>query len=479
MALHKAITKYGTAVGVDGNDPDISIFKGIPYAQPPVNELRFQPPVEPKKWTGEHRFDTWPSPCIQYTNKQLHSEEINQIPDGKEDCLYLNIFTPAKNEMECLPVMVWFFGGGFTNGWCADPEFRGEALVKKGIIQVTVNYRCGFLGFASHPFLSQHSKTHSSGNYGIMDQIAALKWIKDNIAAFGGDTSRITIFGQSAGGISCKLLLCCQQAEGLFRRVIIQSGGGLIAADPTRTANEMGSLVQDCLDLTGWKPEDLLHKEADEITEKMCDAAAEITEHKELFVFQPVVDNYLIKQVPEKAIAGGQFDDDIDIICGTVKGDSWMFSRGVREQVEKYPNISSAFAYAPGIGWARHQIRNGRRPIRTYFMERDQGRGETPHCSDIPYIFGTLGVARPNLGESFDQVISQSLTSYWTNFAKTGNPNEEGLPNWPYYTENSPYALHITDSNIISENIVQSLDAEHVIDYSEDHPGFLVSLKGF
>jgi para-nitrobenzyl esterase len=480
MALQKAITRCGTAVGVPGSDPAITVFRGVPFAQPPVGSLRFAEPQPPLPWQGERVFDTWPRPCVPYQRprRQGSAPEPSSAPAGSEDCLYLNLWTAAQTAAEKRPVMVWFFGGGFANGWCASPEFRGEALVKKGVVLVTVNYRCGPLGFAAHPFLSARSASGTSGNYGLLDQAAALRWVRDNIGAFGGDAARVTIFGQSAGGMSCKYHLCSPLSRGLFRRAILQSGGGLIAADPTRPRRALEEITQRCLDLLGWQPEELLTRPAAELTKALGDAADPATGGKELFVFQPCVDGRMLTELPEKTIADGTYDLTADVICGTVSGDSWMFSRKVRAALGENEPALRAFAYAPGVVWGRHQVHTGRPPIRTYFMERDQGGGRTPHGSEIPYVFGTLA-ARPGPDTPFDREISADLTAYWANFAAAGDPNGPGLPAWPLFTAQQPFALHITDDAIRAEALADGPEAERVLAFTEAHPGMPESLEGF
>lgn len=481
MTIKKVKTNYGVVVGVDGENPNLTVFKGIPYAKPPIGKLRFAAPEEPEYWSDEKLCDIWPNVSIQRRKRPGAAEDDPQgdKPWGtfSEDCLYLNIWTSAKNTEEKLPVMFWIHGGGFNGGWSAEPEFRGEKLAESGIILVTINYRCGVFGFAAHPELSARSPYGTSGNYGILDQIMALQWVKDNIAGFGGDPECVTIFGQSAGGISCRILLCSPLCQGLFKRAIIQSGGGLNAADPTRPVEELGDITKRAMELLGWGIEDLLERDPEEIDMKLKEAASEATNKKELFIFQPCIDGYSIKEIPEKSIADGNYAN-VDIICGSVLGDSWMFSRKVRHLLEENPVALRAFSYSPGIAWGQHQINERRNLIRTYFFERDQGNGQTPHSSDIPYVFGTMN-AREHVITAHDMKLSEIMLTYWSNFAKSGDPNANGLPYWPLFTEVTPLAMHLTDTDYCAEDILEGIEAKRVMVYTQKHPGMLESLEDF
>jgi len=486
MALLKAMTKYGIVAGVPVNDPRNTVFKGIPFARPPVGDLRFAAPQEPERWAGELVCDKWPKACIQYRRTFQPKGApwrgrpyMPPMPDGSEDCLYLNIWTPAEDAGEKLPVMFWIFGGGFAGGWSASPEFRGDAICRRGIILVTINYRCGALGFLSLPQLTARDPHSASGNYGILDQIMALKWVHENIAAFGGDPANVTIFGQSSGGMSVKFLLCSPLSRGLFKRAIIQSGGGLNAGDPTRPKEEIGKVTRECLELLGWTFDDLMTRDAQELNQRIMDAAYQVLDFKELFFFQPCIDGYSITELPEKSIYEGRIMD-ADIICGTVAGDSWMFTRKVRHLLLNNEPALRAFAYSPGIAWARHQVNTGRKPIRTYFFERNVPGDEmgASHASDIFYIFGALD-CRPLPWEKYDFSLSEAITDYWTNFAKTGDPNGKGLPQWPAFTAATPFTMNFTDDGFEARDLVDNAEANRVINFTIEHPGMLESLTDF
>lgn len=230
MALTIVKTEGGLVKGVPAGNQTISVFKGIPFAAPPVGELRWKAPQPVIPWRGTIKAYKFSAIPVQnrvlkgsFYQKEFYPIELPM----SEDCLYLNIWTPARTDDEKLPVAIWIFGGGFNQGYANKMEFDGEAFAKKGCIFVSINYRLGLLGFLTHPELTAESAEHISGNYGIMDQIAAISWVKRNIAGFGGDPEKITVFGQSAGANSVMVLCNSPLTSGLFQRAIMQSTGGL------------------------------------------------------------------------------------------------------------------------------------------------------------------------------------------------------------------------------------------------------------
>lgn len=485
MALTKAKTKYGVVTGIPGNCGN-TVFKGVPYAKPPVGELRFMPPVEPDRWEGERACDSFSAACIQYHRKTSARPGGKHQPPPRpqytqsEDSLYLNIWTPAEAPNDKLPVMFWIHGGGFNAGAGFDAEFDGTAINERGVILVTINHRGSVMGYITHPELDKRDPRGVSGNYGLLDQAAAMRWVKENIAAFGGDPDNITVFGQSSGGMSTKFHLCSPRSAGLFRRAIIHSGGGLNGGDPVRPIKQLQKITEGAMKILGWTMDDLLTRDATEVTENICAAAEQYTEGRELFIYQPCVDGWFFNDMPEKAIVDGTFND-VDIMSGSVNGDAWMFSRRVRDQLEDKPDALRAFAYSPGISLARYLERIGKNPIHTFFLEREQGDGRgMPHAADLAYVFGTLDVRpNPNTRTPFDYEASGILCDYWTNFAKTGDPNGDGLPPWPRYTAAEPVALHFTDEYIRAEVIDGDAESNRVIEYTIAHPGMLENLEGF
>ncbi len=488
MARTKVKTKYGLVTGME--DGGSVVFHGVPYAKPPVGELRFHSPVEPEAWEGELDCTRPHAVACQYSRRKIAAASClrpdpnrsYEKPAVSEDCLYLNIWTPAQRGGEKLPVLCWIHGGMFTIGWGHEPEIDGKLINKNGVILVTVDYRLGALGFLAHPELARRDVTGATGNYGFQDQVMALRWIQENIAAFGGDPGRVTVHGYSAGGISSKLHLVSPLSRGLLFGSIVQSGGGLNAADPFRSVEDLQEITRRTLDHLGWTVDDLFTRSADEMNTMLCDAAAEVTWGKEIFIFQPCIDGYTFTELPEKSIAEGNYDQSVHVICGSVKGDFWMFSRKVLPQLKEQNNQEAiaAFAKTPGVAWGRSNTRKGFRPIRSYFFEHiiPGPEGTSPHGVELPYLFGTLSLFdRP--WTDFDYRLQEVINGYWTNFAKTGDPNGEGLPLWPCYTEETPYTMHFTDDAIRAEDIIDGLVADRVIEFTIENPGMLESLENF
>jgi para-nitrobenzyl esterase len=475
------MTQYGPVRGVAGTREGNACFLGIPFAKAPVGALRFCPPQEPEVWTEVRECDTFAPGCVQ----GFRPGESFPI---SEDCLYLNVFTPAKQQAEKLPVLVWIYGGAFKGGRTADPEFNGEAMAAKGAVVVTVSYRCGALGFFTTAELEE--RIGSAYNVGLLDQLMALKWVHHNISAFGGDPERVMIYGQSAGGMSVRMQLVSPLSKGLFSRAVVESGGGLNEGDLVRPKEEFQQLCQKCLDQLGWTVEDLFSRNGVEVNTQLEAIARQVLEGKELALFQPFQDGYTLPDVPGKLIWKGAYPE-IPVICGTVAGDAWMFTRKVRGELTD-PKYFRGFALSPGQAWGRRQLQLGRAPIYTYYMDRTQPRKErndyqhgappfgadTPHSSEIAYVFGTLDVRSLPYTE-YDATMSETMMSYWLNFAKTGDPNGAGLPEWPAYQGEEPLTMHFGNEAICAEPVVQNPEEERAIAYTLAHPGMLSSLEGF
>ncbi len=479
MAMEKAKTIYGMVQG-EAVTETVTAFKGIPYAKAPIGTRRFQAPCEPEAWSGCLECRTFAPMCIQNVDNLKYEAKTS------EDSLYLNVYTPAVDETEKLPVMVWIYGGAFREGGSTDPEFDGTALAQKGVVLVTFNYRCGPLGFFFNEELEK--VYHAVPNAGIYDQLCALNWVNKNINFFGGNPENVTVFGQSAGGISARIHLTTGRAKGLIAKAIIQSGGGLNEADLMRPKEEFQKICDEILKKLGWSTEDLFTKDAEEINARLTETAKECMNGFELAFFQPFLDDELIKEYPGVRIERGDYED-VPVMVGSVCGDSWMFSRKIVKKLLEAGNTSyySGFAKSPGQAWAQSQAKAGKSPMYTYYFELKQPENtgfahkphfgaETPHASDIPYVFGTLDAG--NGYHDRDYEVSDRMRTYWSNFAKTGNPNGDGNGEWPAYTAQNPMTMHFTDEYVRAENIIENEDEQKVIDFIKKHPGMTVTAEG-
>ncbi len=329
----------------------VRIFLGIPYAAPPVGELRWKPPQEIASWTQVRNSTDFSPSCPQ--PKQQDTGKFS------EDCLYLNVWTTAENQDKRLPVMVWIHGGAFNFGSASQPEYNGKNLAKKGVVVVTINYRLGPLGFLVHPLLSKESAHNTSGNYGLLDQIAALKWVQKNIAAFGGNPDRVTIFGQSAGSRSVSLLMISPLSAGLFHRAIAESGGPIIGSEYLNPAfngnmanvSKMGQKLTAKLGCD--KAEDVLAamraKSAQEIV-AAADCKTSVFDDEGLF-FAPVFDGWVLPKDPLAAYSGGQ-QHDVPIIVGSTLNEGNLYLADETDlSVEKYKSFLKA-RFADNFGKA-------------------------------------------------------------------------------------------------------------------------------
>jgi para-nitrobenzyl esterase len=480
--------KIKTSSGIlDGcrENGNIDVFRGVPYAQPPVGDNRFRRAIELVTPDEERDCTCFRPACVQ---EQFGNAVA--FPTS-EDCLYLNIWAPAENKSG-LPVMFWIFGGGFNNGSAADPDFDGRNMAARGVVLVTVSYRIGVLGFLAHPSLSADDADGLSGNYGLTDQILALQWVKKNITAFGGNPDNITIFGQSAGGISCRMHLVSPLSRGLFRHAIIESGGGLNEADPVRPVGEYMEIVREIMKRLGWSEDVLKTASPEQLNHEMQRMSREVLGPKELFFFQPVIDDYVLLDVPGNSIAKGEYDRNADIICGTVLGDSWMFSRKVREQIGDDPARAKGFAMSPFASFAKNNVMRGFPAIHTYFMDRvipdpldpaslgpfphngkgPGGNNTTPHGSEIQYVFGTYA-EKPRKWEEYDTRLSEAMMSYWVNFAAKGDPNGEGTENWTPYTDSSPKTMQFGNNGWNMRTLPDTEEGKKIAEYTVRHPGML------
>ena len=447
-------TESGLVQGVA--EKDLIVYKGIPFAAPPVGNLRWRAPQPVAKWEGVRAADKFGPDPYQGDGKGGVSE----------DCLYLNVWTPAKSAGEKVPVLVWIYGGGFSFGSTSTPVHNGEHLARKGVVLVSINYRVGPLGFLAHPELTAESPDHTSGNYGLQDQIAALRWVKKNIAAFGGDPDRVTIFGESAGGIAVSMLCASPEAKGLFRGAISQSGGSF---GPTRETTYPGENMRT-----------LAQAEASGVAFAQKAGVKSLAELRQLGPEKlpggwgsgtawPIVDGRVIPGDQHTLYEAGKYND-VDILVGYNSDEGLSFAREktpaeYRANTEKrYGPFAEKLlaAYLAGAdsvpktardlmrdaafgwqtwSWANLQVATGRSKVFYYYFDQHQERPAgspeadhgMPHGVDVPYVFQTLDRNDARL-TSGDRAISETVSTYWTNFAKRGDPNGPGVPVWPQYT---------------------------------------------
>ncbi len=401
-----------------------AIFRGIPYAAPPTGGLRFAPPSEVRPWKGVRDATRFGNAALQdFITDGLYYKEFyaSGLPTLSEDCLYLNIWAPKEavgSKRSRLPVVLWLHGGSFDHGWSWEPPMSGEAWTREGVIMVSANYRVGIPGFMAHPALTAEQGT--SGNYGILDQIAALRWIRDNISAFGGDGENITVAGQSAGAISVKYLLASPEAGHLISKAIIQSGGGLerrISAYPD-TQGGADSLGKAIADISGIKTAGQLRNT---LWEELKASYSAVTAGNWM-MFMPHIDSVtIVKDFPE-AVADGSIAD-VPIMIGWVKADGDVLGG---KAVTDFCTLRSSLSD---------------KPVFSYLFSRDlpgEGPGEPDpgafHSSEMWYTFGTLDKCWRPFTEG-DRELSRRMVSAWTSFIKKGHPG--GL--WRPYTQDDPY----------------------------------------
>jgi para-nitrobenzyl esterase len=465
-------TASGAVEGTATPDGRIRIFKGIPYAAPPVGGLRWKEPRPVSAWEGVRDATQPGAQCVQ---GPIFADITFPRPHS-EDCLNLNIWTPASSAGDRLPVMVWIHGGGFQAGAGAEPRHDGEAFARKGAVLVTLNYRLGVFGFLAHPELTRESGRQASGNYGLMDQIAALRWVKENIAAFGGDPGNVTIFGESAGSFAVSALMASPAAAGLFHKAIGESGAyfmgraGALALQPLAATEERGATFAASLGAASLAA--LRAKPADEVL-----AAALKTRPW----FAPNIDGHVLRedvsatyvdgrQARVPLLAGWNADESrAGVVLAAQKATAQSFSADVRkrfgEQAEgilkTYPwstdaeALESAAALAGDmfIGystwkWLEVHSKTGRSPVYRYSFDRKipiapgttiNGVPATSkdvgarHAGEIEYVFGALDSVKNVTWDPGDRRLSDAMTTYWANFARTGDPNAPDLPRWPRY----------------------------------------------
>ncbi len=498
---------------IEGNydtKQNLQLFFGIPFAKPPVGNLRWKAPQPVDNWKGvlqTKKFGPRPVQGIVFGDMSSRSEGLS------EDCLYLNVWTPAKHDTKGLPVLVYFYGGGFVAGDASEPRYDGASMAKKGIVAVTVNYRLNIFGFFAHPELSAEASYKGSGNYGLLDQNAALKWVQKNIAAFGGDPKKVTIAGESAGSISVSAQMASPLSKGLFAGAIGESGAGI---NPTLSPVPLAEAEKTGLDFAK-------SINAPTLAQLRAMSTQEIYEYytaSKRFGFPTVIDNYFYtKTITETFKAGEQ--SKVPLLAGWNSAEipGMAFTQGpysdeayVKKVKEAYPNDyeevlklyphgdakeieSSATALASDRfiaystwKWLNLQIQYSDQPVYRYMFSRirppladnsltqglaggtvkkDPNAFKMPdpigagHASEIEYCMGNLYLVKDYAWTDDDYKVSATMQDYFANFIKTGNPNGGSLPNWPAAEKNSaePDVMVI---NVESKGVKATNDARYI-----------------
>ncbi len=468
-------TQNGLVSGTICEDGNVLVFKGIPYAAPPISKLRWREPQPPVPWEGVLMADTFCASCIQTLarSRPPWTEEFMSQDTISEDCLCLNIWTPAGTPADKLPVLVFIHGGGFNEGSGSVTVYNGEELAKKGIIMVTINYRLGLMGFFTHPELTAESPNNASGNYGLLDQVAALQWIKNNIEAFGGDPECVTISGQSAGAISVHMLIASPLAKGLFHRAISQSGSFFswsVKPTPLDEAEKAGSEFAES-------------KGVNSLAELRAMPVEELTAVKpgeRPRRFGMVIDGWFLEDEPLAVLTGGK-QNDVPIITGLNADEGSAGPEYGKSTVEAF-RTQAEMVYGDKAGeylslyspqsdeeagrmsiesardqgrvstflWAEMRAKTSTTDAYTYYFSRAIPWPEYPnfkafHTSEIPYVFNNLKMLdRP--WEAVDTTVADIMSSYWVNFVTNGDPNGPGLPDWPAFDSTNKVTMELGEN---------------------------------
>lgn len=485
----------GTLEGEGLQGSGVRVFRGIPFAQPPLGDLRWKPPAPPRDWTGVREAKGFGPRCMQlplYGDMNFHSNGMS------EDCLYLNVWTPAKTGREKLPVLVYFFGGGFRAGDGSEPRYDGASMAAKGIVALTVNYRLDVFGFFAHPGLTKESPHHASGNYGLLDQNAALVWVQKNIAAFGGDPKRVTIAGESAGSIAVSALMASPLSRDLIAGAIGESGSilGTLPAAPLAEVEEQGLKLATALGVSSLSELRALP------AQQILDAAGKPGSPR----FSRSVDGYFFPEAPIKIFEAGK-QAHVPLLAGwnseeqngrAVLGRDAASTRENLENAiqrlygENAAEVQKAYAarsddeaaeVATALAsdrfiaystwkWIDIAGKTGGKPVYRYYYSRPRPQmtaamgNATPglaggvirseagssasapppargasHSAEIEYAMGNLGTNKVYEWTQDDYKVSSVMEEYFANFVKSGNPNGEGLPNWPASNSGSPSQL--------------------------------------
>jgi para-nitrobenzyl esterase len=464
LVINTDLGKVQGKMSADGQARD---FLGIPYAAPPVGPLRWKPPQPAAKWRGVRQATSFGSRCMQ---QEHYSDMIFRDPGESEDCLTMNVWTPAfrpLGKLPKLPVMVWIYGGGFAAGGTSEPRQDGEHLTRKDVVVVSMNYRLGIFGFLATRELAAEDPHHAAGNYGLMDELACLRWVRRNIAAFGGDPENVTIFGESAGSFAVSAQMASPLAKGLFAHAIGESGGAFASKElkfpPLEEAEKLnGDYLQSVLPDSSLAT--LRAKSSDEILKLATSKAASVAH------FDPDTDGYFLPQSVSAIFAAGE-QAHVPLLAG------WNMDESSSGVLKKNPGMYGLRATAVkefGLGaedflkvyranddaealraaedfagdrflvystwaWLEAQVKGGSPAYRYLFAQPNPGdryhvvSDGAFHSDEIEYVFGNLDSRKGAPWKPEDYKLSELMQTFWTNFARTGDPNSAGAPHWPAY----------------------------------------------
>ncbi len=466
-------TASGIVEGRTSADAKVRIFEGIPYAAPPLGELRWKPPQPAVPWKGVRKAGNFGARCMQ---GNIFPDMVFRDAGPNEDCLYLNVWTPAQEAGAKLPVMVWIYGGGFAAGASSEPRQDGEHLAEKGVVVVSFNYRLGVFGFFAHPALAKESGRDAAGNYGLLDQVAALHWVQQNIGGFGGNPDNVTIFGESAGSFSVSALMASPLTPGLFEKAIGESGaffGPSLATKTLRGSEQAGEEFADSIGASSLSA--LRAKPANELLEVALKRGA--------MRFGPNIDGYFLPEDVHSIYAAGK-QRHVPLLAGWNADEGSyhsifekneatpqnyaarlrsLYGNKSDELLRLYParddeqtkRSAQDLAGDSFIGystwkWIEMQSTTGASPVYRYRFE-DAPPGEDPsrgayHSAEIEFVFGNLD-AKHLPWRPADRKLSELMSSYWTNFAKVGSLSSGSLPAWPVYARADHYQVMHLDAD--------------------------------
>ena len=446
----------GLHSGAASATPGVREYKGVPYAAPPVGDLRWRAPAGVVAWEGVRKAEEFAPECSQGGGGTGRALSYGQPPIS-EDCLYLNVWTPAKSAKDKLPVMVWLHGGAYAGGWSGSPFYNGEHMAAEGVIVITVGYRLGAMGYLAHPALTAESDKHASGNYGLLDQIEALRWVQKNITAFGGDPKKVTLFGQSAGAGSVCYVMASPLAKGLFSRAIGESNGCFDEDTKLADAEQAGVKYMQAVGGTS-------------IADLRAKPATDLVKVRGPYPFRPIVDGYSLPKNAYDIYLSGE-ENKVPLLVGSNSDEATVLgvppdsaAAFTQQAHRRYGESTDAFLKFFPAGsdaeakdsfyslqtdifaqqermWERMLTHSGKPAYLYYFSHKspipagmypEQARHDLGafHTAEIVYVFRNFN-ARPWPWTDDDKKLSDVMSAYWVNFAKKGDPNGPGLPKWP------------------------------------------------